>query len=170
MEWEDKVGIGKAVEWPVGIGGQKNEGVVEIVQRIPGAIGYVEFGHALQNGLAHVLLQNVAGTFVEPNLESFEEAAANANWKQTDGFNVVLADPGGHNGWPITGASFILMFKKQKSTAAAHKMLRFFNWCYNEGAESARELHYLPISKEVVTLVEDLWKNEVKVNKQPVWK
>ncbi len=170
IEWEDKVGVGKAVEWPVGMGEQKNEGVVAVVKRIPGAIGYVEFAHALQNGLTHVLLQNRAGTFVEPSLKSFGEAAANADWTRTNGFNVTLTDQGGHNAWPITGASFILIPKKNKSTAATQNMLRFFKWCYDEGGNLAKDLHYLPVSKKVVTLVEDLWKDELKINDRHVWK
>ena len=168
-EWKEKVGTGKAVEWPSGMGGKGNEGVAAYVQRIKGSIGYVEFAYALQNNMSHVLLQNQEGTFVAPTIESFQAAAANGDWKNAPGFYLVLTDQPGAASWPITGASFILMYKEQADMALAKEMLNFFNWCYKEGSQKAQDLHYVPMPTEVVELVNNLWSVSLKVENQPVW-
>lgn len=168
-EWKEKVGTGKSVEWPTGVGGKGNEGVAAYVQRIKGAIGYVEFAYALQNSMSHVKLQNPDGNYVDPTIESFQAAAANADWKNAPGFFLVLTNQPGAASWPITGASFILMYKEQENPAIAKEALNFFNWCYENGARSATELHYVPMPKEVVELVHQLWKDEMKAGSESVW-
>ncbi len=168
-EWQEKVGMGKAVEWPTGMGGKGNEGVAAYVQRINGSIGYVEFAYALQNNMSHVRLQNQAGVFVEPTIASFQAAAANGDWKNAPGFYLVLTDQPGEDSWPITGASFILMYKAQQDQARAREMLNFFDWCYQHGANQAKTLHYVPMPKEVVGLVTDLWQSSLTTAGQPIW-
>ena len=168
-EWKEKVGTGKAVEWPTGMGGKGNEGVAAYVQRIPGAIGYVEFAYALQNEMSHVKLENQTGQFVDPTIESFQAAAANADWKNAPGFYLVLTDQPGEQSWPITGASFILVYKEQKNMASAKEMLAFFDWCYQHGAKMAEELHYVPMPPAVAKLVHAQWKASLKSGGQPVW-
>jgi phosphate transport system substrate-binding protein len=168
-EWADKVGADKAVEWPVGLGGKGNEGVAAYVQQTKGAIGYVEFAYALENKITTTALQNQAGQFVAPTIESFQAAASNADWQNAPGFYMVLIDQPGEKSWPITGASFILIHAEQPDSARAKAMLNFFDWCLQKGGATAEELHYVPMPANVVTLVQQLWKNHVKSGGKPVW-
>jgi phosphate transport system substrate-binding protein len=168
-EWKEKVGTGKAVKWPTGMGGKGNEGVASYVQRVNGSIGYVEFAYALQNNMAHVSLQNKADAFVSPTIESFQAAAANADWKGAPGFYLVLTDQPGEGSWPITGASFILVHKEQPDKSKTLEMLKFFDFCYQKGAQDAKDLHYVPMPESVVSLVHDVWKNDIKASGEAVW-
>ena len=166
--WKDKVGAGKAVAWPVGMGGKGNEGVAAYVKRIDGAIGYVEYAYALQNDMPVARLQNRAGKDVEPTLKTFQAAAANADWKNAPGYYLVLVDQPGDESWPITGASFILIHKQQPEASHAQSMLKFFDWCYQNGAAAAEELQYVPIPSSVSSLVKATWKEQVRAGGQPV--
>jgi len=168
-EWHKRAGFGKAVAWPVGVGGKGNEGVSAYVQRLSGSIGYVEFAYALQNKMSYVLLENSYGNFVAPTMKTFQSAATSADWKHTSGFYMVLTDQPGIDTWPIVGASFILIYKDQKDMSRTKTMLRFFDWCYRHGADIAEKLKYVPMPGSVVNLVEGTWKNEVRVNGEPVW-
>lgn len=168
-EWKDKVGAGKSVNWPTGVGGKGNEGVASYVKRIPGSIGYVEYAYALQNKMAHTLLQNSAGNFVAPNLKTFQASAGNADWKNAPGFYMVLVNQPGADSWPITGASFILIYKDQPDAGKAKAMLSFFDWCLRHGADIAKSLDYVPLPESVVKLVEDSWAKEIKSGGKPVW-
>lgn len=168
-EWKDKVGAGKAVNWPAGVGGKGNEGVASYVKRIPGSIGYVEYAYALQNKMIYTLLQNSAGNFVAPNIKTFQAAAANADWKNAPAFYMVLVNQPGADSWPITGASFILIYKEQQDSAKAKAMLSFFDWCFRHGADIAKSLDYVPMPENVVKLVEEAWAKEIKSGGKPVW-
>lgn len=168
-DWHGKVGTGKAVSWPAGVGGKGNEGVAAYVQRLNGSIGYVEFAYAFQNRMTYAILQNRAGEFVCPTIESFQAAAASADWKNAPGFYMVLTDQPGKESWPITGASFILVYKNQKDSTTGKDMLNFFDWCYRNGDATARGLFYVPMPESVVKLVEDMWANEVKAGGNAVW-
>jgi len=168
-KWEKKVGTGKAVKWPTGVGGKGNEGVANYVKRVAGSIGYVEYAYALQNKLSYVMLENKAGKFVGPTMESFQAAAANADWKNAPGYYMVLTDQPGDKSWPITGASFILMHKKQVSEELAKACLKFFDWSYRHGGEIAEKLDYVPIPMNVVEMVQESWKNEIKLNGKALW-
>ena len=167
--WKEKVGMGKAVEWPVGVGGKGNEGVAQYVQKIDGSVGYVEYAYALKSEIPYALMQNQAGKSVAPTIGSFQAAAASADWKSAPGFYMVLTDQPGEESWPITGASFILIHKDQPDAAKARAMLSFFTWCYENGGESAENLHYVPMPESVVDLVADEWRSSVKAGGQPVW-
>lgn len=168
-EWRKKVGFGKAVNWPAGIGGKGNEGVAAYVQRVDGAIGYVEYAYALQNKMTHVQLKNQAGTYVEPSTKTFQAAAANADWKNAPGYYVVLTDQPGADSWPITGASYIMVHKKQKDAEHAKAMLGFFDWSYQHGAKMAEELNYVPMPEAVVKLVREEWARDVTADGKAVW-
>jgi phosphate transport system substrate-binding protein len=169
-DWHENVGTDKAVDWPVGVGGKGNEGVSQYVKKVSGSIGYVEFAYALQNQMAYVLLQNKAGKFVAPTIETFQAAAANADWANAPGFYMVLTEQPGDTSWPITGASFILIYKEQKDAKIAEVMLKFFDWSFKHGTEIAKQLQYVPMPKKVIDQVEALWKSNVTANGQPVWK
>lgn len=169
-EWKEKIGSGKSVSWPTGIGGKGNEGVSALVKKTPGSIGYVEYAYALKERLKYVQLQNSAGKFISPTIETFQAAAANADWDKAPGFYIVLVDQPGEKSWPITGASYILMHKDQADSPKAQAVLKFFDWCFKNGAESAIDLHYVPMPAKVFNLVESLWAKEMTAGGASVWK
>jgi len=168
-EWHKKVGTGKAVAWPTGVGGKGNEGVASYVQTLAGAIGYVEYAYALQNKMTYALLQNRAGEFVQPTIKTFQAATAGADWTNAPGFYLVLTDQPGKESWPITGASFILIYRSQPDKAKAREMLAFFDWCYTHGAETAEKLDYVPLPANVIELVKNAWKTKMASGGQAVW-
>lgn len=169
-EWKSKVGNNKAVAWPAGVGGKGNEGVASYVQRIKGSIGYVEYAYALQNKLTYVKLHNRSGGFVVPSSKSFQAAAANADWTHAKGFYMVLTDQPGKDSWPITGASFILVYNNQDKPEVGKAVLKFFDWCFNNGARMAEKLDYVPMPDSVAKLVRTTWHEKIK-NPQgmPIW-
>lgn len=161
-DWKSKVGANTAVEWPTGIGAKGNEGVANNVLQTKGAIGYVEYAYAKQNKMTYTDMINKDGKRVAPNTESFQAAAANADWASAPGFYQILTDQPGAKSWPIAGATFILMHKTPEDPAAAAEALKFFRWAYEKGAKMAQELDYVPLPKPVVALVEQSWANEIK--------
>jgi len=168
--WHEKIGTGKVVPWPVGVGAKGNPGVANYVQRVNGSIGYVEYAYAVQNNLPYVMLQNQAGKYVGPSMESFQAAAANADWANTDNYYLVLTDQPGDGSWPIVGATFILLYAEQDDAGKAMEMLKFFDWCYEHGADMAVEKDYVPIPKNVADMVRKTWTDEIRVAGAPVWK
>jgi phosphate transport system substrate-binding protein len=161
-DFKTKVGAGTAVKWVVGVGGKGNEGVAANVQRIKGAIGYVEWAFAKKNKIAHTQLKNKDGQFVQPDDDNFKAAAANAEWTKTPGFGVVLTDQAGKTSWPITGVSFILMHKNQADAAKGKEVVKFFDWAFKNGGAAAADLDYVPLPASVVKLVQDSWKANLK--------
>jgi phosphate transport system substrate-binding protein len=157
-----KVGAVTAVKWVLGVGVKGNEGVATNVQRIKGGIGYVEWAFAKRTKMTHTQLKNHDGVFLQPDDENFKAAAANAEWAKTPGFGVVLTDQAGKAAWPITGASYILMHKTQADAAKGKEVLKFFDWAYKNGGAVAAELDYVPMPANVVKLVEDAWKANMK--------
>ncbi len=168
-EWHSKVGTNTAVAWPTGVGGKGNEGVSAYVQRINGAVGYVEYAYALQNKMTYAKLQNAAGNFVSPTSAAFQAAAANADWQHAPGFFMVLTNQPGAESWPITGATFILFHKAQGDAAKAKAVLGFFSWCYANGQKRAEALDYVPMPKSVADLVEANWHTQIGAGGAPVW-
>ncbi|MBE0612243.1 MAG: phosphate ABC transporter substrate-binding protein PstS [Burkholderiales bacterium] len=171
-EWKDKVGNEKSVSWPAatGTGGKGNEGVASFVQRLGGAIGYVEYAYAKQNKMAYALLKNRDGHFVAPDDKSFQAAAAGADWKNAPGFYEILTNEPGKDSWPITGATFILMHKSQANVANAKEVLKFFDWAYKEGNKMAVDLNYVPMPDAVVALIRTEWKDKLKdTSGKPIW-
>ena len=156
-DWAEKIGNDKAVSWPAGVGGKGNEGVASYVGRIKGSIGYVEYAYALQNKMTYVKLRNHDGKYVKPNSASFQAAAANAKWSSAPGFYMVLTDQPGKASWPITGATFILVYKNQVKPDVGREVLKFFDWAYHHGNKMAEKLDYVPMPKSVVSLVETTW-------------
>ncbi|MGB9989282.1 phosphate ABC transporter substrate-binding protein PstS [Pseudoduganella rhizocola] len=161
-EFKTKVGASTAVKWPVGVGGKGNDGVAANVQRIKGAIGYVEWAYAKKNKLSHTQLKNKDGVFLQPDDENFKAAAANADWTKTPGFGVVLTDQAGKASWPITGASFILMHKQQADANKGKEVIKFFDWAFANGDKAAVELDYVPMPEAVVKQVQSSWKANLK--------
>ena len=168
--FKQKVGASTSVQWPAGIGAKGNEGVANMTKQTDGAIGYVEYAYAKQNKMAHSKMINKDGKVVEPSSQTFQAAAANADWAKTPGYNVVLTNEPGAESWPITGATFILMHKQPQDPAAAAEALKFFSWAYSNGDKMAEELDYVPMPDNVVQLVQKTWAQSIKGgNGQPVW-
>ncbi len=169
-EFKTTVGSGTAVKWPTGVGGKGNEGVAANVQRINGAIGYVEYAYAKKNNIAHTQLQNKDGQYVQPDDETFKAAAAGADWAKTPGMGVILTDQPGKTTWPLASASFILMHKNQADAAKGKEVLKFFDWAYKNGGAMAAELDYVAMPPAVVKLVQDSWKAQIKdASGKAVW-
>jgi phosphate transport system substrate-binding protein len=161
-DWKSKVGSNTSVEWPVGIGAKGNEGVANNVAQTKGSIGYVEYAYAKQNKLTYTKMVNKDGKAVEPTSATFAAAAANANWSSQPGYGVILANQSGAESWPMTAATWILMYKKPADTAAAAEALKFFAWAYEKGGKMAEELDYIPMPKNVVDSVKKTWADEIK--------
>jgi phosphate transport system substrate-binding protein len=150
------------VQWPVGIGAKGNEGVANNVGQTKGSIGYVEYAYALQNKLTYTKMINKAGKTVSPTSEAFQAAAANADWKSQPGYGVILANQPGAASWPMTAATWILVYKKPSDPAATAEALKFFDWAYHNGGKMAESLDYVPMPANVVKDVEGYWKSDVK--------
>jgi phosphate transport system substrate-binding protein len=169
-DWKSKVGVNTALEWPTGLGGKGNEGVAALVSRTDGAIGYVEYAYALQNKMPYALVENKDKEFPQPSNASFQAAAANADWAKAPGFFLILTDQPGKQSWPITATSFILMHKTQDKPESAKQVLAFFDWSFRNGQKLAEGLDYVPFPDNVVKLVEERWKQEIKAaDGKPVW-
>jgi phosphate transport system substrate-binding protein len=169
-DWKSKVGVNTALEWPTGLGGKGNEGVAALVTRTDGAIGYVEYAYALQNKMPYALVENKDKEFPQPSNASFQAAAANADWAKAPGFYLILTDQPGKQSWPITATSFILMHKTQDKPESAKQVLAFFDWSFRNGQKLAEGLDYVPFPDNVVKLVEESWKQEIKAaDGKPVW-
>ncbi len=167
-EWKQKVGEGTAVQWPTGLGGKGNEGVSAFVQRIPGAIGYVEYAYALQNKMTYTLLQNADGNYPLPDDTTFKAAAARADWTKS-AFYEILTNAPGKDSWPISGATFILMHKLQDKPAQGAESLKFFEWSYKNGGKLATELDYVPLPDSLIKLIHASWANIKDASGKPVW-
>jgi phosphate transport system substrate-binding protein len=161
-DWKTKVGVNTSVEWPAGIGAKGNEGVANNVGNTKGSIGYVEYAYAKQNKLTHTKMINKDGKVVAPDASSFQAAAANADWNSKPGYGVILANQPGEKSWPMTAATWILMYKKPQDPAAATEALKFFAWSFAKGDKMAEELDYVPMPDKVVADIEKTWVSEIK--------
>ena len=161
-DWKSKVGVSTALQWPGGIGAKGNEGVANNVANTKGSIGYVEYAYAKQNKLTHTKMINKDGKAVAPTAESFQAAAANADWKSQPGFGVILANQPGANSWPMTAATWILVHKKPADPVAVGETLKFFGWAYKKGDKMAEELDYVAMPDKVVKDIEQTWATEIK--------
>ena len=161
-DWKSTVGEGTSVKWATGVGGKGNEGVASYVQKLLGAIGYVEYAYAKGNKLDYAQMRNRDGQFVRPDDETFKSAAAGADWAKTPGMGVVLTDQPGKASWPMTGASFILMHAKQDKPESGREVLKFFDWSFKNGAKMATELEYVPMPEAVIKLIQAEWKAKIK--------
>jgi len=160
-EWKSKVGEGTTVNWPVGTGGKGNEGVSAFVQRIPGAIGYVEYAYAKQSKMPYASMQNASGNYVLPDDSTFQAAAAGADWEKSQ-YYVILTNQAGKDAWPIAASTFIIMHKTQDKPAQGAEVLKFFDWSYKNGAKMAEDLDYVPLPSALVASIKKTWSSELK--------
>ena len=145
--WADRVGKGAAVKWPAAssVGGKGNEGVAANVNRVKGAIGYVEYAYVKKNNMTFMQLQNKSGKFVGPDDLTFAAAAAGADWFSVPGMGVSIVDQKGDAVWPVTTASFIIMYKDPADKKSSAEVLKFFDWSFKNGKKMAEELDYVSL-------------------------
>jgi phosphate transport system substrate-binding protein len=159
-EWKSKVGEGSAVNWPTGTGGKGNDGVAAFVQRLPGAIGYVEWAYTKQNHMAYTAMKNASGAVVQPGPETFKAAAASADWSKS--FYQILTNEPGKDAWPVVGATFVLLHTTQDKPDHGKETLKFFDWAFRNGTQAAQDLDYIPLPDSVVTEIRSQWQVKVK--------
>lgn len=159
-EWQQRVGVGSNVKWPTGIGGKGNDGVSAFVQRIPGAIGYVEYAYIKQANLSFTRLVSADGEIVSPSTQGFTNAAALVDWQRS--FSQDLTNQKGQNVWPITATTYILLHKIQKIPEEGREVLNFFDWAYDSGRPLTVGLDYSPLPDEVITYIRQAWHNEIR--------
>jgi phosphate transport system substrate-binding protein len=155
-DWQRRVGRGNAVSWPVGLGGQGNPGVASTVSRTPGAVGYVELVYALQNRIAHGLVRNRAGNFVNASLQSTTAAASGAvaALPDTTDFRISITDAEGAETYPIASFTWILLPKVMNDASIARPLLEWLWWATHDGQRFASQLGYAALPERVVRLVE----------------
>ncbi|WP_296652399.1 phosphate ABC transporter substrate-binding protein PstS [Paraburkholderia sp.] len=159
-DWKTKVGEGTTVNWPTGTGGKGNDGVAAFVQRLPGAIGYVEWAYVKQNRMVYTAMKNQAGAVVQPTIETFKAAAAGANWSKS--FYQILTDEPGKNAWPVVGATFVMLHTTQDKPEQGKATLTFFDWAFKNGNQAAQDLDYISLPDAVVNEIRTQWRAKVK--------
>jgi phosphate transport system substrate-binding protein len=145
--WKDAVGAGAAVKWPAAssVGGKGNEGVAANVSRVKNSVGYVEYAYAKKNKMTYISLKNRDGNYVEPDDLTFAAAAAGTDWSKIPGMGTFITNAPGAKSWPITGASFILMYKNPEKKANSAEVMKFFDFAFKEGKKMAEDLDYVPM-------------------------
>ncbi len=146
-EWKTKVGTNTSVNWPTGIGGKGNEGVAGQIKQTPGAVGYVELIYAVQNKMPYAEIKNATGEFVKPSLESITAALATANIP--DDFRFSITNAPGKDAYPISGATWLLVYEQQKDPAKGKKLVAFLKWAAKDGEKMARDLQYAPLPENL---------------------
>jgi phosphate transport system substrate-binding protein len=160
--WKSTVGAGAAVKWPAAssVGGKGNEGVAANVSRIKNSVGYVEYAYAKKNNMSHINLRNQAGQFVAPDDETFAAASASTDWSKIPGMSIYLTNAPGAKSWPITGASFILMYKQPANKANSAEVMKFFDFAFKEGKKMAADLEYVPMPDATTDFIrKSVWTN-----------
>jgi len=161
-KFKETIGASTSVQWPAGIGAKGNEGVANMTTQTDGAIGYVEYAYAKQNKMAYTDLINSSGRKVAPDAETFQAAAASADWAHAPGYHLVLTNQPGEKSWPITGASFILVYSLPPDPAATVAALKFFDWAYKNGGKMAAQLDYVPLPESLIAQIRATWKAQIK--------
>jgi len=151
-DWEQKIGKGTSVNWPVGLGGKGNEGVAGLVKQSDGAIGYVELAYAVKNNLPYATLKNKSGNFVEATFDAVSSAAAGALKNMSDDLRVSITDADGKNSYPISGFTWLLIYENSKDKEKAKALQNFLTWAMNDGQSYAKDLYYAPLPKEIIKL------------------
>ena len=163
-KWAEKVGKGPAVKWPApsSVGGKGNEGVAANVQRIKGSIGYVEYAYVKKNNLTFLQLQNKSGKYVSPDDLTFAAAAAGADWFSVPGMGVSIVDQKGDTVWPVSTASFIIMYRDPTDKKASQDTLKFFDWAFRNGKKAAEELDYVALPDSLTKQIRERVWSQIK--------
>lgn len=165
-EWAKRVGRGAAVKWPAAssVGGKGNEGVAANVERIKGSIGYVEYAYVKKNNLVFMQMQNKNGKFVNPDDLTFAAAATGADWFSVSGMGLSIVDQRGDTVWPVTTASFIIMYKNPDNKEASREVLKFFDWAFKNGKQLALDLDYVPLPDALTNQIRQRVWSQIKNN------
>lgn len=150
-EWKEKIGTGKSVAWPMGLGAKGNEGVAGQLRQLEGSIGYVELAYAVQNKLPYADIINSSGNAVKPSIESVTQALAETN--VPDDFRFSMVNPPGANAYPIAGATWLLVYQQQPDPVEGKKLVEFLRWSLTEGEQMASDLHYAPLPENLQSRV-----------------
>ena len=168
-EWKQKVGADVSVSWPGGVGGKGNAGVAAYVQKVQGAIGYVEYAYVMENHMVYTKMLNKAGKTIDPTMGAFQAAAGNADFSKVQDFYLILTDQPGDASWPITAATYMLM-RKDANAAKNQAVLKFMHWSLTKGQDQAKALDYVPLPDNVVKQIEDAWVKGLKdPSGKPEW-
>ena len=152
--WAVRVGAGKSVDWPIGLGGKGNEGVAGLVKQTPGGIGYMELAYATQNRLPYASIRNRAGKYVEPTLASTTAAVAGAVKAMQRDVRVSIVNAPGEGAYPIAGLTYILVYRAQQDREKGRALGGFLSWAIHEGQRYAPALLYAPLPEELVGINE----------------
>jgi phosphate transport system substrate-binding protein len=159
-DWNTKVGKGSSVNWPTGLGGKGNEGVSGLIKQTPGAIGYIELAYAIQNNMAYAKVQNKSGNYITPSIASVTAAA---NIQIPPDSKVSLTNTDAADGYPISGFSWVLLYKEQKygdrSSDRATKLLKLISWVIHDGQQYSGALNYAPLSSAAVSVGDAILKS-----------
>jgi phosphate transport system substrate-binding protein len=151
--FKDKVGVGKSVRWPVGLGAKGNEGVTGQVKSTPGAIGYVEIAYAMQNKMPVLAIKNRTGNYVAASIDSVTAAATGVAMPDT--LHTSITDPEGEQAYPIAAYTYLLVYEDARDERKGEALARFLWWAVHDGQEFAARLHYAPLPAKVVAKLED---------------
>ena len=163
-EFNDKVGKGAAVKWPAAssVGGKGNEGVAANVNRIKGSIGYVEYAYVKKNNMTFLQLQNKSGKYVSPDDLTFAAAADGADWFSVPGMGVSIVDQKNANAWPVSSASFIIMYKNPDKKDESQEVLKFFDWAFKNGRKMSEELDYVHLPDSLTKQIRERVWSQIK--------
>jgi len=159
-EWKQNVGADTSVNWPTGVGGKGNEGVSNYVQRLKGAIGYVEYAYILENKLKYARLINSAGKVVRPSLKGFQAAAANVDFSKAKDFYVILTDQPGARSWPISGCTWQIL-RKSAPKATNEDVVKFFDWGFEHGQKIAKSIAFGPLPPSTIAAIKQYWQTNL---------
>ena len=163
-EWLSKVGRNATVKWPAAssVGGKGNEGVAANVNRIRGSIGYVEYAYVKKNNMTFLQLQNKSGKYVSPDDLTFAAAADGADWFSVPGMGLSIVDQKNPNAWPVTSASFIIMYKNPDDKEQSKQVLKFFDWAFKNGRKMSEELDYVHLPDSLTKQIRERVWSQIK--------
>ena len=169
-EWKSALGASDAVQWPTGLGGKGNDGVSAFVKQTMGSIGYVEYAYVMKTGATYALVQSHDGSWPMPTASAFSAAAAGADWAHAPGNYLMITNQPGANAWPISGATFAILYKKDGDAAKRADVLKFFDFGFKTGDTAAANLAYVPMPGTVKAMIRKQWATEITVDgKKPVY-
>ena len=162
-EWKTKLGANTSVAWPTGVGGKGNEGVSAYVQKLPGAIGYVEYAYILENKLSYARMINSAGKTVSPSLQGFQAAAGHVDFTKAKDFYVILTNQPGDDTWPISGCTWQIL-RKDAPKATNESVTKFFDWGFEHGQKMATDIAFGPLPASTVSAIKTYWKANLGID------
>ena len=168
-DWQNSIGEGLIVKWPVGHAAKGNAGVADRVKETLGSIGYVDFAHAMERQLDYVQLKNHDGYYVKPNAGSTRAAAAGAKWDAANGFYQILTNAPGETSWPIAATTFILVRKDVTDAEYTKGILKFIDWNYRTGELPAMYLDFVVLPPQLIEQVRASWRNVKDSSGKSVW-